>query len=190
MMCFTLRAFFCHSPRLIRACREAGIKQMTAMAERGHELALFRLGLGAHTNQGKPLPRFLRRAAQQGFMQAMQKLGTYHCKRKEFKKAHHWLGKAAKKGDPESQHMLGLIFYYAKGEFPRNMKKAYRYFDSSAGAGYLFSKYSKGTMLHSGQGTSKNEKEGIKWLQEAAGLKVAVEIGDPEAIRLLEKMQK
>ena len=80
------------------------------MAEREHEFALFRLGLGAHTNQGKPLPRFLRRAAQLGIMQTVQKLGTYYCERKEFKKAHHWLSRVAKKGDPESQHMLGLRF--------------------------------------------------------------------------------
>ena len=175
---------FCPRPRLIRACRERGMEKMAAMSERGHEFAQFRLGLGTYTNNGKPLARYLRQSAQQGFMQAMQKLGTYHYENGEFRKAHHWFNKAAEKKNPLSQYYLGLIFYSAKGDFARNREKAYRYFDKAATAGEVFSKYVKGYMLYYGHGTRMDKGHGIKWLKEAA------EIGDPEARKLLEKLQQ
>ena len=175
---------FCSRPRSLRSCRDDGIAKMVAMSERGHEFAQFRLGLGTYTNNGKPLARFLRQSAQQGFMQAMQKLGTYHYKNKEFKKAHNWFIKAAKKNNPVSRYYLGMIFYFAKGDFARNRMMAYRYFDRAAKAGSVFSKYVKGFMLYYGHGTRKDRRLGIRWLKEAA------EIGDPEARKLLEKLQR
>lgn len=174
----------CPRPRLIRVCREQEIEKMAAMAERGHEFAQFRLGLGTYTNNGKPLARFLRQSAQRGFMQAMQKLGTHHYNKKEFQKAHHWFIKASKKNNPVSRYYLGMMFYFAKGDFTRNREKAYRYFDRAAKAGEVFSKYAKGYMLYYGHGTRKDRRLGIRWLKEAA------EIGDPEARKLLEKLQR
>ena len=175
---------FCSRPRSIRSCRDDGIAKMVAMSERGHVFAQFRLGLGTYTNKGNLLARFLSQSAQRGFMQAMQKLGTYHYDIKEFKKAHHWFIKAAKKNNPVSRYYLGVIFYFGKGEFARNREKAYRYFDRAAKAGDVFSKYVKGYMLYYGHGTRKDRVLGIRWLKEAA------EIGDPEAKKLLEKLQK
>ena len=175
---------FCSHPRSIRSCRDDGIAEMVAMSERGHEFAQFRIGLGTYTNNEKLLVRFLRQSAQRGFMQAMQKLGTYHYDNKEFKEAHHWFIKAAKKNNPKSRYYLGLIFYLGKGEFARNREKAYRYFDRAAKAGDVFSKYVKGYMLYYGHGTRMDRRLGIRWLKEAA------EIGDPEAKKLLEKLQK
>ena len=175
---------FCPRPRLIRACRREGMAKLEAMAEQGHEIARFRLGLGTYTNEGKPLLRFLRQAAEQGFTLAEQKLGTNYFDEKEFQKAHHWFMKAAKKNNPVSRYYLGMIFYIGKGEFARNREKAYRYFDRAAKAGDVFSKYVKGYMLYYGQGTQMDRREGIECLKRAA------EIGDPEAKKLLEKLQK
>ena len=175
---------FCSRPRSIRSCRDDGIAKMVAMSERGHVFAQFRIGLGTYTNKGNLLARFLRQSAQRGFMQAMQKLGTYHYDNKEFKKAHHWFIKAAKKNNPKSRYYLGMIFYLGKGEFARNREKAYRYFDRAAKAGDVFSKYVKGYMLYYGHGTRMDRRLGIRWLKEAA------EIGDPEAKKLLEKLQE
>ena len=175
---------FCPRPRQIRACRREGIAKMMAMAEQGHGFARYRLGLGTYTNEGNPLARFLRQASEQGFTMAEGKLGQYYYEKEDFRRAHHWFTKAAKKGVPGSQYMLGLIFYFARGEFSQNREKAYRYFDKAAAAGHVFSKYTKGYMLYYGQGTHRDRREGIEWLNRAA------EIGDPEAKKLLEKFQQ
>ena len=173
---------FCPRPRLIRPCRKKGIARLVAMAERGHGFARFRLGLGTYTNEGKPLVRFLRQSAEQGFTSGEQKLGIFYYKKKEYRKAHHWFSKAKKA--PVSQYYLGLIFYFGKGEFARNREKAYHFFDRAATAGYVLAKYTKGYILYHGQGARKDRRLGIKWLKEAA------EIGDPEARKLLEKWQR
>ena len=77
-----------------------------------------------------------------------------------------------------------MIFYLGKGEFARNREKAYRYFDRAAKVGDVYSKYAKGYMLYYGDGTRMDRRLDIRWLKEAA------EIGDPEAKKLLEKLQK
>ena len=175
---------FCSRPRLLRPCFKEGIANMMAMAERGHRLAQYQYSRGVFTNEGEMRMDFLRRSAEQDFTQAEQKLGTYYYKKKDYKRAHHWFIKAAKKNNPVSRYYLGLILYFGKGESARDRKKAYQFTDRAAKAGHVFAKYMKGYMLYYGQGPRKNRRLGIKFLREAA------EIGDPEARKLLEKLQR
>ena len=154
---------FCTRPRSIQACREAGIAKIAAMAKRGHGFARFRLGLGTYTNNGKPLLRFLRQAAQQGFTMAEGKLGSI-LRKSGSEEAAYWLRRAAEKGSPLAKFELGMIHY------DRNEARESCNMMKQAGeAGHAPAQFNRALCHFHGWGTPKDREAARYWLERSAG---------------------
>ena len=155
---------FCRRPRLIQACRKEDVAKMVATAERGHGFALFRLGLGTYTNKGKPLMRFLRQSAEQGFTIAEGFLGETLRKRNP-EEAAYWLKRAADKGSPFAKFDLGMIHYHQN-----KADESFEMMKQAGEAGHGTAQYNLGvTHFHGwGQAIPRNREKARYWMKRAA----------------------
>lgn len=92
---------------------------------------------------------------------------------KDLGKALYWYNKAAKNGSAEAQRELGLIYYYGIDTVAPNRKKAFRLFmrrieESQKDKLYDYDdEFNYGYCIYFGEGTIKNEKEGLKWIRQS-----------------------
>jgi Sel1 repeat-containing protein len=73
----------------------------------------------------------------------------------------------AEQGDPESQFMLGSIYFHGKG-VPKDSVEAVRWYRKSAEQGNAKGQYSLGYMYHEGYGVPQDFAEATRWWRKAA----------------------
>lgn len=78
--------------------------------------------------------------------------------------------KAVDLGDDSSSLLLALLYYYGAGSDSPNYQRAFEYIQKPAEQGNVNAISLLGTMYLNGEGTSKNEKLGVRYLKEAANL--------------------
>ena len=89
--------------------------------------------------------------------------------------------KAADKGDPIAQEMLGMYYYYGEG-VEKNIKTAIGWLTKSAEQGNIRSQYMLADLYYFGKEIPKNHTFAAKWFKEAA------ELGDASAQYYLANM--
>lgn len=77
------------------------------------------------------------------------------------------LKKAAGRGDPWAQTMLGVKFATGKG-VPQDSMEAVKWFRVAAEQGYPDGQYNLGYMYANGQGTARDYEEAVSWYRKAA----------------------
>ncbi len=86
----------------------------------------------------------------------------------DYRKAAHWLGRAAQANHPRAQFMLGTLHAQGWG-VPRNGARAVEWFTRSARNGYGPACYHLGWMYHKGDGVPRDDDRAIRLLEQAAG---------------------
>lgn len=85
----------------------------------------------------------------------------------DYRKAAHWLGRAAQTNHPRAQYMLGLLHAHGWG-VPRDGRRAVEWFSRSARNGYAPACYHLGWMHHKGDGVPRDNARAIRLLEQAA----------------------
>jgi len=86
----------------------------------------------------------------------------------DYRKAAHWLGRAAQTNHPRAQYMLGILLAHGWG-VPRDGRRAVEWFIRSARNGYAPACYHLGWMYHKGDGVPRDNGRAILLLEQAAG---------------------
>ena len=79
-----------------------------------------------------------------------------------------WTRKAAIKGDPEAETMLGLAYARGIGGLGKSLLEARKWFTKAAENGDVNAMQFLSGMIMDGEGGEKNPEEGAKWLMKAA----------------------
>ncbi len=80
----------------------------------------------------------------------------------------------AKAGNPDAEHLLGLMYYMGRG-VPRDYKQAFEWHRKAALQGKADAQYVVGAMYYKGNAVPADEKQAVYWFRKAA------EQGHPEA---------
>jgi TPR repeat protein len=80
----------------------------------------------------------------------------------------------AKAGNPDAQHLLGLMYYMGRG-VPRDYKQAFEWHRKAALQGKADAQYVIGAMYYEGNAVPVDQKQAVYWFRKAA------EQGHPEA---------
>lgn len=86
----------------------------------------------------------------------------------DYRKAAHWLGRAAQANHPRAQYMLGILYAHGWG-VPRDGALAVEWFTRSARNSYAPACYHLGWMYSKGDGAPRNDDRAIRLLEQAAG---------------------
>ena len=121
----------------------AALKEWRALADTGHAMAQFNLGLMHAKGLGTPKDesvavRWYRRAAEQGHVDAQNNLGFMYGTGRGVEINHAeavmWLRRAAEQGDADAQYNLGVMYMKGRG-VPRNQAQAASWYRKAAGQG-------------------------------------------------------
>ena len=121
----------------------AAFRELRPLADQGHAVAQFNLGVMCDKGQGVPQDyaeavRWHRKAAEQGFAHAQFNLGVMYDKGQgvpqDYAEAARWFRKAAEQGDAEAQYGLGMMYHKGQG-VPEDKVSAYMWFNLSAAQG-------------------------------------------------------
>lgn len=80
----------------------------------------------------------------------------------------------AKAGNPDAEHLLGLMYYMGRG-VPRDYKQAFEWHHKAALQGKADAQYVVGAMYYKGNAVPADDKQAVYWFRKAA------EQGHPEA---------
>lgn len=94
------------------------------------------------------------------------------------------LSQVATSGDNnQSNHNMGLLYYFGKNGVPQDYGKAYQWFAKAANKGYAPSQYALSIMYFNGDGVPKDAEKAVALLQSAARQ------GHPEAVKQYNALQ-
>lgn len=94
------------------------------------------------------------------------------------------LSQVATSGDNnQSNHNMGLLYYFGKNGVPQDYSKAYQWFAKAANKGYAPSQYALSIMYFNGDGVPKDAEKAVALLQSAARQ------GHPEAVKQYNALQ-
>ncbi len=88
---------------------------------------------------------------------------------KDFRKAAEWFQKAAAKGFPKSQYMLGVMAYQGLGE-PQDFAEAAKWFRKAGEQQHTGAQYNLGFLYYEGKGVKKDDLQAYMWIDRAANL--------------------
>jgi TPR repeat protein len=89
----------------------------------------------------------------------------------------------AKAGNPDAQHLLGLMYYMGRG-VTRDYKQAFAWHLKAAGQGKADAQYVVGAMYYTGNAVPQDQKHAVSWFRKAA------EQGNPDAQHALGLMYR
>lgn len=94
------------------------------------------------------------------------------------------LSQVATKGDNnQSNHNMGMLYFFGKNGVPQDHKKAVQWFTKAANKGYAPSQYALAVMYINGDGVPQDTEKGVILLQSAAAQ------GQPDAVKLYQQLQ-
>ncbi|MBL67035.1 MAG: hypothetical protein CMO74_01085 [Verrucomicrobiales bacterium] len=119
------------------------------------------------------MAKWMRKAADQDYTSAMVVLGGLHEKGEgvplDYAKAMEWFHKAAKMGDAQACHLIGLAYRAGRGKVVEMDKtKAVEWFRRGAEMGDPQAQHDLGGALAEGEGVAKDLAEAREWLRRAA----------------------
>lgn len=85
----------------------------------------------------------------------------------DYRKAVHWLGRAAQANHPRAQYTLGILHAHGWG-VPRDDARAVEWFTRSARNGYGPACYHLGWMYHKGDDVPQDDDRAIRLMEQAA----------------------
>ena len=89
----------------------------------------------------------------------------------------------ARAGNPDAQHLLGLMYYMGRG-VPRDYKQAFAWHIKAAQQGKADAQYVVGAMYYTGNAVPQDQKHAVGWFRKAA------EQGNPDAQHALGLMYR
>ena len=89
----------------------------------------------------------------------------------------------AKAGNPDAQHLLGLMYYMGRG-VTRDYKQAFAWHRKAAEQGKADAQYVVGAMYYTGNAVPQDQKHAVTWFRKAA------EQGNPDAQHALGLMYR
>ncbi|CAG8579245.1 10889_t:CDS:1, partial [Acaulospora morrowiae] len=128
---------------------------------------LYMIGMGVQHDIQQGL-HWYHLAARQNDPIAMRNIAYHHLTEKDYKNAKDWFCKAYEAGNAESANQIGIMYSLGKGN-SRDLQKAEEWFRKSAEAGDSHGKTNLGAQL-----LENGNKEGVKWIREAAIEGIAV----------------
>ncbi len=112
-----------------------------------------------------------KKAAEQGYMLAQNKLGSYYYHgigvTQDYKKAVEWYRKSADQGHAVAQNNLGSCYFSGIG-VTQDYKKAVEWYRKSAEQGYVLAQNSLGNCYYDGVGVPQDYKKAVEWYRKAA----------------------
>ena len=75
----------------------------------------------------------------------------------------------AERGNLEAQHHVGACYATGNWDGPKDEAEAVKWYTQAAAAGHAMSQYDLGFMLLLGEGTEKDTRKGLWWMEQAAG---------------------
>jgi len=147
------------------------IKALTEEAKNNNPVAQYNLGVfyasGHNIEENRALSdKWITKSAKLGDLQAQFSLGEkYYCN-EDYKKAFHWLSKAANKEHIDSMSMLSTMYFNGKG-VGQDYEKAFYLFTKSMCRHNSYDQYFLGYLYENGLGVEQNHKEAIRWYQFA-----------------------
>jgi len=87
---------------------------------------------------------------------------------RDYRKAFHWLSRAAQANHPRAQYRLGILNAQGWGT-PRDRAQAVEWFSRSARNGYAPACYHLGWMVHKGEAVPRDDDRAVRLLEQAAG---------------------
>ncbi len=151
---------------------EAAFRLFQEAAEKGDSIGAYNSAVAYENGYGtkRDLNQaffWYQRSAERGDLESMFQLGRCFYDgagtEKNDDKALNWIRKAARGNDPQALNFLGT-HAFEKGE----MKKAFQYFQQSAGAGLPEAQYHLGLCYEEGNGVGKSLSSAIQWFEKAA----------------------
>lgn len=157
----------------------AAIAEWTPLAESGHPLAQYNLGViyDSGLGVGRDLPAALRwwtAVAEAGLAEAQHNLALLYLELWEDGLvadgdvvARHWLQQAADGGFVRSQYMLGKMYADGVGTAP-DPNRGFALIRQAGEAGLMQAQYNLGKMYRDGQGVAADAAEANRWWRQAA----------------------
>jgi len=132
------------------------------------------LAIGQMYEKGEDLPKNLetaaawyRKAAQQGYAEAMISLAALYLKTSDYSQARPWCEAAAKEKRTGAYYCLGYLYQHGSGVDP-NSKEALRWYEQGARAGNVPSMQALARMYEQGEGTKADRVQAFVWFYIAA----------------------
>jgi len=162
--------------QLLRTDPQQGVDMIRSLAEQGHPIAQYNLGM--ILQEGKVAPRagaqgveWLRKAADQGLADAQLAMGLAFNSgvdvEEDQAQAVAWYRKAAEQGNWPAQVNLGLAYWAGNG-ITRDAAEAAVWFRRAAEQGAGWGQYYLGRSLVFGAGVPKDAAQGAEWWRKAA----------------------
>ena len=115
--------------------------------------------------------KWYRKAAEQGYAKAQNRLGVAYAKGKgvtqDYYEAVKWYRKAALQGNTNAKYNLGVTYKMGRG-VTQDTFMAVKWFREAAKQGYLRAMYELGLCYEKGEGVTQNLSEARKYYQQAA----------------------
>ena len=77
------------------------------------------------------------------------------------------LVKAVENNDAEAQHFLGNLYFFGKGGYEKDYKKAFEWYEKSAKNSFSKAQIALADMYLNGFGTEPNAAKSVEWLNKA-----------------------
>ncbi len=132
---------------------------------------MYKNGEGVHENKDKS-HQYLVKAANNGDVQAMHKLGDWHIEDDPVK-AVEWYEKAAALGDDMAAHVAAIL-YVESYQIKPDAKRAAELLSQAANAGIPAAQADYGLVVYQGNGVTRSVEQAAEWF------KLAAEGGDAE----------
>lgn len=110
--------------------------------------------------------KYIEKKAKEGNVFAQRYWGMINQARKLYSDAIHWFKKAAEKGIPESQYLLGECYLLGEGVEQSN-EKSFELYKKSADQGYINAQFKMGFCYEKGIGVIKDVTKSNEWYIKA-----------------------
>lgn len=151
----------------------APIEQILANANKGFPLEQYVLGYrysmgkdGVTENSVEAL-KWYRKAADQGYALAQNKMSSYYYDLQDYTQSLNWSLKAANQGDPDAQSSVGSCYEKGWGVI-QNCEEAMKWFRRAADQGDQSGFMGIGRLYQNGCSVTVDENEAAKWYGKAA----------------------
>ena len=109
----------------------------------------------------------LKNLAKQGDLKSQGELSYYYYQSKQYKKAFHWIKKAALQGHSAAQFNTGLMYEEGQG-VRKDYSQALGWYKKAAKNGNLEAQYNIGVIYYNGKEVAKDYKKAFHWIKKAA----------------------
>lgn len=164
------------------------LREYRLSAEQGDARAQLALGLMYGKGEGaakddKQADIWIRKAAEQGYVDAQSTLGSIYYNRSDNRQAAFWFRKAAEQGYADAQFKLGIMYDQGEG-VAQDKTQAVSWYRKASEQGNAMAQFNLAHMYYNGDGVAQDKQQAVVWLRKAANQ------GLPEAKAALKKLSQ